>query len=147
MYGCWWDMKHKAHCIFVLAIKRVHFECQNHILICDKNNYNIWVFLKITLYFRILMSRILKSVGQINKLDFSNLSNKSQVVDDHTVNWEIYESVLFSWNFAYAKFCENKPSWYGKITLSFTDKGQSCCSCKFLTSEIYLLTLFTKIKF
>ena len=34
-----------------------------------------------------------------------------------------------------------------EITLSFTDAGKSCPSGEFLVSQIYLLTLFAKIKF
>ena len=42
-----------------------------------------------------------------------------------TVNLEIFARVLFSRNFAYAKFSENemKSSRIGEITLSFTDIG------------------------
>ena len=43
-------------------------------------------------------------------------------------------------------FMKIKPSGNGKITLSFTDVGKSCASCKFLTWKICLLTLFVKIK-
>ena len=35
----------------------------------------------------------------------------------------------------------------GEISLSFTDVGESCSSCEFLTGQICLLTLFAKIKF
>ena len=34
-----------------------------------------------------------------------------------------------------------------EITLSITDIGKSCLRCEFLTSQICLLTLFTKIEF
>ena len=61
----------------------------------------------------------------------------------------------------YPKFCENKNShmqslvkikilkkWRkGEIALLFTDIGNSCPSREFLTSQIYPLTLFEKIKF
>ena len=40
-----------------------------------------------------------------------------------------------------------KLSRNGEISISFTDIGQSCSSCDFLSSQICLLTLFTKIKF
>ena len=40
-----------------------------------------------------------------------------------------------------------KLSRNGEITLSFTDIGKSCLSREFLTSQICLLTLFTKTKF
>ena len=43
-------------------------------------------------------------------------------------------------NFAKVKYSQN-----GKITLSFTDIGKSCPSCKFKTSLICILTLFAKI--
>ena len=64
-----------------------------------------------------------------------------------TVNSEIFASVLFSRNFAYAKFREDKPSRNGEITLSFTDIGKSCPSGEFLTSQICLFARFAKIKF
>ena len=41
----------------------------------------------------------------------------------YTVNSEIFMRVLFSRNFAYAKFHENKTSRNGEISLSFTDVG------------------------
>ena len=44
-------------------------------------------------------------------------------------------------------FMKINPSRNDEITLSFTDLGQSCPSSKFLTSQICLLRLFTKIKF
>ena len=44
-------------------------------------------------------------------------------------------------------FVKIKSSRNGEITLSFTDKNKSCPSREFLTSQICLLTLFTKIKF
>ena len=46
-----------------------------------------------------------------------------------------------------AKFRENKPSRYGKITLTFIDIGKSCISREFSTTLICLLMLFAKIKF
>ena len=55
----------------------------------------------------------------------------------------------FREGFIFAKlrsFLKIKPSWNGKITLSFTDVGKSGSSRKFLTSQICLLTLFAKIK-
>ena len=55
--------------------------------------------------------------------------------------------VLFSQNFAYVKFRENKSSQNDETTLSFTDVSKSCPSHKFLISQICLLTLFVKIKF
>ena len=42
-----------------------------------------------------------------------------------TVNLEIFARVLFSQNFAYAKFLENKSSRNGDITLLLTDQGKS----------------------
>ena len=63
-----------------------------------------------------------------------------------TVNSEIFASVLFSRNFAYAKFRENKAllKWRNH---SFTGVGKSCPSREFLTWQICLLMLFAKIKF
>ena len=51
----------------------------------------------------------------------------------YTINSEIFARVLFSRNFAYAKFRENKPSRIGEITLSFTDIGKSRPCRAFLT--------------
>ena len=59
-----------------------------------------------------------------------------------TVNSEIFASVLFSRNFAYAKFHENKALVNGTITLSFTDKGKSCLSGEFIMPQICSLALF-----
>ena len=64
-----------------------------------------------------------------------------------TVNSEIFARVLFSRNFAYAKFRENKTSRNAEITLSFADICKSCPSREFLASQMCLLTLFAKIKF
>ena len=55
-----------------------------------------------------------------------------------TVILEIFARTLFSRNFAYAKFCENKPSQNCKITLSFIDIGKPCRSREFFTSLICL---------
>ena len=55
--------------------------------------------------------------------------------------------MLFSRNFAYAKFRGNKSSRNGEITQSFTDTGKSCPRREFLVSQICLLMLFAKIKF
>ena len=63
-----------------------------------------------------------------------------------TLNLEIFARVLFSRNFAYAKFCENKILEKWGITLSFTGKGKSCPSRALLTSQVRLSTLFAKIK-
>ena len=65
----------------------------------------------------------------------------------HTVNLEVFASVLISRSFAYAKFRENKNLAKGDITLSFIEVGKSCLSREFLTSQICLLTLFVQIKF
>ena len=66
-----------------------------------------------------------------------------------TVKLEIFSRVLFSQNFAYAKFLENrliKSSRNGQTTLSLTDIGKSCpSSSEFLRPQICLLTLFAKI--
>ena len=48
-----------------------------------------------------------------------------------TVNSEIFARVLFSRNFAYAKFRENKPSRIGEITLSFIDVGNQALVANF----------------
>ena len=69
------------------------------------------------------------------------------VVSLITVNSKIFMRVLFSSNFADAKFRENKTSRNGEITLSFNDVGKSCHSYEFLTPQICLLTLSAKIKF
>ena len=63
-----------------------------------------------------------------------------------TVNSEIFTRVLFSRNFAYAKFRE-KNSRYVEISLSLTDVVYSCPSCDFEMWQICLLTKFAKIKF
>ena len=47
-------------------------------------------------------------------------------MDHTTVDSEIFARVLFSRNFAYAKFREIKSSQNGEIILSFTDTGKSC---------------------
>ena len=62
-----------------------------------------------------------------------------------TVNSEIFARVIFSRNFAYAKFRENKALARWQINLSFTDICISCQSWEFLTLQICLLMLFTKI--
>ena len=43
-------------------------------------------------------------------------------------------------------FVKIKSSRNGEITLSFTDIGKSCLSCKLLTLQICLLMLFAKNK-
>ena len=58
-------------------------------------------------------------------------------------NSEIFAMVLFSRNFAVAKFRANKPSRNGKITLSFTDHA---LVANFYAHK-YVLTLFKKTKF
>ena len=40
-----------------------------------------------------------------------------------------------------------KSSRNGEITLLLTNIGKPCTSCGFLMSQIFLLTLFAKIKF
>ena len=64
-----------------------------------------------------------------------------------TVDSQIFARVLFSRNFAYAKFREMKSSRNGEIIMLFTYIGKSCHSRDFFTSQICLLTLFAKIKF
>ena len=49
----------------------------------------------------------------------------------HTENSEIFARVLFSRNFACAKFRENKILANVEIILSFTDIGKSCPSREF----------------
>ena len=44
-------------------------------------------------------------------------------------------------------FVKIKSSRNGEITQSFTDAGKSCPSREFLVSQIYLLTVFAKMKF
>ena len=55
--------------------------------------------------------------------------------------------VIFSQNFAYAKFRENKFSPNGESTLSFSNISKSCPSRKLLTLQICLSKVFAKIKF
>ena len=55
-----------------------------------------------------------------------------------TVNLDIFTRVLFSRNFAYAKFRENKSSRNAEITLSSTDIGKSCPCREFLPPQICL---------
>ena len=64
-----------------------------------------------------------------------------------TVDSEIFSRVLLSRNFAYAKFRDNKILAKWRNHSVFTDIGKSCHSHDFFTSQIYLLTLFMKIKF
>ena len=64
-----------------------------------------------------------------------------------TVNSEIFARDLFSWNFAYAKFPENKILRNAENTLSFTDIGKSGPSHEFLASQMCRFNLFSKIKF
>ena len=52
-------------------------------------------------------------------------------VISYTVNSEIFVRVLFSQNFTYAKFRENKISRNAKITLSFIYIRKSWPSCEF----------------
>ena len=63
------------------------------------------------------------------------------------VNSDIFARVLFSRNFAYGKFHENKSSWNGEIILSITDIGKLYTSREFLAPQECLLRLFVKIKF
>ena len=49
-------------------------------------------------------------------------------MNENTVNSQIFARVLFSRNFAYAKFRKKKSSRNGEITLSFTDIGKPCPS-------------------
>ena len=65
----------------------------------------------------------------------------------NTVNAEIFARIIFSRNFADAKFRENKTLAKWRITISFTEKYKSCPSREFLASQICLLMLFAKIKF
>ena len=63
-----------------------------------------------------------------------------------TVNSEIFARTLFSRNFAYAKFRENKTLTKWPKTLSFIDIGKSCLNRDFFTSLMCLLMLFAKMK-
>ena len=69
-------------------------------------------------------------------------NEKRSFYEYYTVNSERFAGTLFTRNFV-----KMKPSRNGENTLSFTDIGKSCPSRILLTSQIYLLTLFTKIKF
>ena len=66
------------------------------------------------------------------------------MIQDCTVNSEIFARVLFSRNFAYVKL---KSSRNAKLSQSFTNIGKSCPIREFLASQIILLTLFKKTKF
>ena len=68
--------------------------------------------------------------------------NLQVIKQENTVNSKIFARVLFSRNFAYAKFCENKilAKWRNH-SLSFTDLSKSCPSRESLSSQICLLTL------
>ena len=83
------------------------------------------------------------NVKMSRNMEFPNMWH----FDMNTVNSEIFARTLFSQNFAYAKFRENKPSRNGKITLSLFDIGKSCLNRETFTSIICLLKLFAIIKF
>ena len=61
--------------------------------------------------------------------------------------FEIFASILYSWNFAHATFREYKRSPNGEITLSFTFVGKSCSCREIPLWQICLLALIPKIKF
>ena len=69
------------------------------------------------------------------------------LIESYTVNLEIFARTLFSRNFAYAKFRENKIHAKWQNSLSFIDIRKPCLSRQFFTSLICLLMLFAKIKF
>ena len=71
----------------------------------------------------------------------SNLIDNSIGLQRSTVNLEIFVRVLFSRNFAYAKFREIKIL---TKSLSTTDIGKSKPSCELFWSQVCLLTLFPK---
>ena len=54
----------------------------------------------------------------------------------YTVNSEIFARVLFSRNFAYAKFREIKSSRNGEITMSFSNECKSCHSRDFCVENM-----------
>ena len=62
----------------------------------------------------------------------------------YTVNSEIFVLTLFSRNFAYAKFGENKTlaKWQNHC-MSFTEIGKSCISREFFTSLIIIQAFHT----
>ena len=57
------------------------------------------------------------------------------------------QGVYFQETLHRRSFMKMKSSRNGEINMSFTDIGKSCPSCKFLMSQICLLTLLVKIKF
>ena len=63
------------------------------------------------------------------------------------VNSENFARTLFSRNFAYAKFRENKTlaKWQNHFFV-LIDIGKSCLNREFFTSLMFLLMLFAKIK-
>ena len=65
----------------------------------------------------------------------------------NTVNSEITRGFYFCKTYHMRSFMKIKPSRIGEITLSFTDIGKSRPCPEFLTSQICVLRLFTKIKF
>ena len=67
-------------------------------------------------------------LGNQNRLLRSVMKNQHNSIL-HTVNFEILARVLYSRNFAYAKFREKKI--LAKSLPSFTDIGKSCLSLKF----------------
>ena len=72
---------------------------------------------------------------------------QSENSTENTLDSKYFARILFSRNFASAKFRENKTTakWQ-LITQSFIDIGISCHCQEFWTCKIFLLTLFAKIK-
>ena len=64
-----------------------------------------------------------------------------------TVNRKFSPEFYFRETSHMRSFVKIKLSRYGEINLSFTDIGKSCPGQDVLTSQIYLLMLFAKIKF
>ena len=67
---------------------------------------------------------------------WSGLTWFKAVCKSNTVDSEIFAMVLFSRNFAFAKFRENEILAKWQNHLSFTDIGKSCHSRDFFTSKI-----------
>ena len=84
-------------------------------------------------------------VGQLISVEFVHLWN-SKLAMLNTVNSEILRGFYFRKTHR-RSFPKIKSSRNGKISMSFTDEGKSCHSCKFLMSQICFLTLFAKINF
>ena len=91
--------------------------------------------------------RFIQGRGSNMKQGRARICTPHTISTVYTVNSEIFASTLFSRNFAYAKFRENKALAKWQITWSFIDIGNCCLSRKCFTSLICLLMIFAKIKF